>query len=173
MATRFIEQGLDLEQQPLGSVAPFGVESDGVLRIDRGARFKGSLSAAPGPEVVQVNRKPVVLGAATVAVTATAADAGTIFVTGTSATVTVTLPLAATAGAGAEYGLSVGVLATAGGGHNFTPNAADTIKFTSAAAGSLVQCTTATDVMGDLLVLRSDGGTTWYQVARIGTWVAA
>lgn len=168
MATRFLEQGLNLEAQPYGSVAPFGVERDYVLRLDRGAAAKGSASAARGKEFVFVVRAPVLL---TGDATAVVADAGTLFVANTSASVTLTLPTAALAGAGAVFGLSVGVL-TSSGGHKITPNAADTILFTGTAAGSSMQCTAATDVLGDNLWLVSDGGTKWYLFGKIGTWAA-
>lgn len=168
MATRFLHQGLDLEAQPYGDKAPFAVERDYVLRIDRGAAGKGSASAARGKEFVFVVRDPVLL---TGDQTAVAADAGTLFVANTNVTVTLTLPLAATVKAGALFGLSVGVL-TSSGGHKITPNAADTIVFTSAAAGSSMQCTAATDVLGDNLWLVSDGGTKWYIFGKVGTWAA-
>lgn len=168
MATRFLHQGLDLEAQPYGDKAPFAVERDYVLRLDRGAAAKGSATAARGKEFVFVVRDPVLIAADA---TAVVADAGTLFVANSSASVTLTLPLAATAKAGSLFGLSVGVL-TSSGGHKITPNAADTIVFTGTAAGSSMQCTAATDVLGDNLWLVSDGGTKWYVFGKVGTWAA-
>ena len=166
MATRFLEQGLDLEKQPLGDKAPFGVERDGVLRLSRGARYKGSATADRGPEPVFVVRKPVTMAAD---VTATVADHGTLFVASTTASVTLSLPLAATAGEGFLIGLSVGAV-TGSAGHVVRPQAADLIKFTGNAASSAMQCSAATDVLGDNLWLISDGGTTWHIAGKVGTW---
>ena len=160
MATRFIANGLDCEASPYSNVAPFSVERDGVLRIVRGAQFKGSASADPGAEPVVVNR--VVRVAAAAALTLDPSDHGAVIAFATTSTVTVTLPLAATVGAGWQVTGVVEVLPTSGIGHRFTPQTADTIYITGAAASSGLCISTSSDAIGDSVTLMSDGVTRWY-----------
>jgi hypothetical protein len=161
MATRFISNGLDCEASPYSHVAPFSVESDGVLRLVRGAQFKGACSTDPGAEPVVVNR--VVRVATAAAVTLVAADHATVVAFATTSTVTVTLPLAATAGAGWQVTGVVEVLPTSGVGHQFRPaSTADTIYVTATAAGSALAISTSSDAIGDAVTLVSDGVSRWY-----------
>lgn len=163
MATRFISNGLDCEASPYSNVAPFSVESDGVLRIVRGAQFKGSKSTDPGAEPVVVNR--VVRVAAAAALTLDPADHGAVIAFATTSTVTVTLPLAATVGAGWQVTGCVEVLPTSGVGHNFVPQTADTIYITGTAASSGLCISSGSDAIGDTVTLMSDGVTRWYITA--------
>jgi hypothetical protein len=169
MATRFINQGVEVPDG-IGHVAGFAVGVDGVLKINRGPEFKGSLSADPGAEPVAVNRVVAIAATATTH-TAVAADAGALFAFSSTTTQTLVLPKVSTAGKGFEVSAVVGAL-TSAGGHTVRPNAADTILFTGAGASSALQCSAATDVLGDTVTLRADGTTTWYIVSKVGTWAA-
>jgi hypothetical protein len=169
MATRFVHKGLPLEKSPFSNVAPFGVTDNGVLAVNRGAAHKGVCAADPETERVSVSRM-VVLPATTTLTTASEADHGAVIVANTTAAVTLQLPTAS-AKTGLTITLTHGVLASSGG-HVLRPNTADTIVFTSAAAGSAMRCTQATSVLGDCLTVVSDGGTKWYIKAKTGTWAA-
>lgn len=170
MATRFLHMGLQLEESPYSDVAPFAVDENGVLAITRGNQWKnGSQTVDPQRERIPVSRM-IVLPATTVLATVAEADHGAVFVANSSATVTLQLP-AASAKTGLTVTLTVGVL-TSSGGHKVKPASGDTIVFTSAAAGSSVECSAATDVLGDSLTLVADGGTKWYFTAKTGTWAA-
>lgn len=169
MATRFIHSFVDVPDG-LGNAAGFAVDTDGALKINRGADAKGSLTADPGKESVPVNRVVAIAASATTH-TADPADAGAAFVFSSSTSQTLVLPKASTAGKGAEFQAIVAVLTTTAG-HTVRPNAADTIVFTSAAASSAMQCSAASDVLGDSLKVRSDGGTNWYITGKVGTWAA-
>jgi len=169
MATRFIHSFVDVPDG-LGNAAGFAVDTDGALKINRGEDAKGSLSADPGKEAVPVNRVVAIAASATTH-TATPADSGALFAFSSSTSQTLVLPLAATAGKGYEVTAVVGVL-TSSGGHTVRPNASDTILFTSAAASSAMQCSAASDVLGDSLTVRSNGSTTWYIAGKVGTWAA-
>lgn len=171
MATRFLEMGLPLEGSPYWDKAPFAVDENGVLKVVRGTRYKNALQTAdPGAEPIAVDRV-VALAVGTTLATASRADHGALFVAGTNVSVTLQLPTAASC-TGLTVGLSVGVL-TSSGGHLIKPNSADTIVFTSAAAGSSLQCSAASDVLGDVCWLRSAGAANkWYIVNKVGTWAA-
>ena len=156
--------GLDLEQSPYGDKAPFAVDQNGNLAVNRGAANKGALSADPGKEFVAVSR--IIVTTAT-SLTLTKADHGAVVGVSTSNSCTVTLPAASTKGL--TYTLSVGVL-TGSGGHNFTPQSSDTILFTGKSAGQALTCSAATDVLGDNVTLVADGTTSWYIASKTGTW---
>lgn len=168
MATRFLEQGLDLEKSPYGDKAPFGVDHQGLLGVTRGARFKGLLAADPGKEPVDVGRIVVITDTNA---TASVADHGVLAVAGTTNSVTLNLPKASSQ-RGLRIGLGVGAL-TASGGHKIKPDPADTIVFAGTSAGSSVRCDAASDALGDVLWVQSDGTSNWYVVARVGTWSAS
>lgn len=117
--------------------------------------------------------KPVAFSAPvakTASFTAVKEDDGAVFIADSATSVAVTLPLASTC-PGARFTVVVGQL-TSSGGHGFTPNAADTIRGNglSKTAGQSVVCSAASDRVGDVLEIVSDGSTSWYIVAVTGTW---
>lgn len=82
-----------------------------------------------------------------------------------------TLPAAATAGRGVFYSFVTGV-ASGGVGMRITANAADDIfaaGIDTAAGGSFTN-SGATDVIGDSVILVSDGVSRWTGIASRGTW---
>lgn len=114
------------------------------------------------------------LGTAVAALTLKPEDDGTTVVANnTAATVVVTLPAAATAGAGTTFRVLAGQLPGAGAGLTLTPNAADKFQgngFGAKTAGQTLINSAASDVVGDMLEVVSDGVTIWYVTAKVGTW---
>jgi len=160
--------GLPLEQSPYADVAPFAVDDEGVLKIVRGYQWKGnSKSADPGEEAIPISRVSVI----TVALqTASVVDHGATFIAATTVGVTLQLP-AASVMTGLTVTLVNGVLPTSNS-VKAKPAAGDTIVFTSAAASSSLENSTASDVLGDNVTLVSDGVSKWYIVGKTGTWTA-
>lgn len=165
MATRFLHKGLPLEQSPYSNVAPFAVDENGELKINRGAENKGALASDPGAERIPVNRVALVTSTA---VTLTKADSGAYLIANTSASVTFTLPATA---AGLEYTVAVGVL-TSSGGHAVAPQAADKIVGygLNPGDGTSITCSAATDAIGDFVHLIGDGVDGWFILGARGTW---
>lgn len=124
------------------------------------------------PEPLALSRT-YVLGTSVAALTLTGSDDGvTVVATNTAATVVTTLPKASTVGVGFKARIYVGALPGAGAGTTITPNATDNFVgagLTKTAGQTLVN-TAATDVVGDLIEVVSDGVTKWYITAKTGTW---
>lgn len=95
------------------------------------------------------------------------ADNGKIFEANGAATVTFTLPAVSSANKGMRITVVVKTLPT-GVGTSLSPNAADRIIY-KADDADLVN-TAATDVLGDLVTVESDGVDGWIVVAKIGIW---
>jgi hypothetical protein len=111
----------------------------------------------------------VKMGASDATYTLTAQDDGlTLIANNAAATVVVTLPDASVAGIGAKYTVVTGALPGAGAGTTVTPASGDNIN-AKAADATLVN-SAASDAVGDSVTLVSDGATTWFTVAKIGTW---
>lgn len=163
MATRFLEQGLDLEQSPYFDKAPFAVDQDGNLEINRGARNKGALSADPGKEPINVNRVIVATGN----VTLTAADSGATVIVDTTTSATISLP---STKKGLMFTVSLKQI-TAGAGHEVDPTAVDKILIGGKADGASYVCSGATDALADFVTVIGDGVDGWYVASQRGTWV--
>ena len=100
-------------------------------------------------------------------------DGVTVVANNSAATVVVTLPAAATVGAGFKARVLTGVLPGAGAGTTVTPNAADKFAgngFNAKTAGQTLVNSAATDAIGDLVQVISNGVDTWFVVAKVGTW---
>jgi hypothetical protein len=110
--------------------------------------------------------------------TLTVADSGRTFIcTKGSATQTFTLPLASTLpGMKARF-----VCGSAAGEILINPNVADQISIkglvdhstsVKPTAGTGVKNTAATNVLGDYMVLESDGVNTWHEISGAGIWAS-
>lgn len=109
--------------------------------------------------------------------TLTSADSGsTVICTKTSATQTFTLPSAATAGLRFTF-----VTTSAASEVLVNPVTAQTIQIKATvdqgasvvtAAGTGIKNTAATNVVGDSIMLISDGGTAWISIAQSGIWAS-
>lgn len=115
-----------------------------------------------------------VLGTTVAAVTLTGENDGdTVVATNTAATVVVTLPKASVVGAGFCCRVLVAALPGAGAGTTVTPNAADKFAgngFNAKTAGQTLVNSAASDAIGDMVEVVTDGVTTWYVTNKIGTW---
>jgi hypothetical protein len=166
MATRFIHKGLALESSPYSHVAPFGVNENGELQVNRGAENKGNgLTSDPGAEPIAVGRVIIASASFTLA----ARDNGATIIADSTTSVVVQLPSTAK---GLRYTLSVKQL-TSSGGHAFSPAAADKIYY--GPVGALADdtdlvCSAATDRVGDSLTLVGDGVDGWVVISAVGTW---
>lgn len=101
---------------------------------------------------------------------------GTVYVaTATSGEQNFSLPTAATAGLVYTF-----VAADAGGEIRVNPITGQTISIKASeggasvvtAAGTGIKNTAATNVVGDLITLVSDGGTNWWMINQSGTWAS-
>jgi hypothetical protein len=114
------------------------------------------------------------LGTAVAAITLKGDDDGdTVAANNAAATVVVTLPKASVVGPGFRITVVTAVLPGAGAGTTVTPNAADKFQgngFGAKTAGQTLINSAATDAVGDLVTLVSDGGTIWYVTGKVGTW---
>jgi hypothetical protein len=120
------------------------------------------------PEPISSDRV-VKLGTSEVARTLRIDEDGlTVIATNTANTVTVTLPDASQAGIGATFSVVTGALPGAGAGTTVAVATGDNIN-AKAANASLVN-SAASDAVGDSVTLVSDGVTTWFTKAKIGTW---
>lgn len=143
-------------------------ETAGLVVEDRSDRLVLDLGAVKGRRYLDGNS----LDTKTAAFTLTNGEAGKTIVFSGTASVIATLPKAAAANKGAIYIFVVGSLPSSGAGHAVSPNAADTIigaHFTPAANKDVI-CSAATDRLGDLLEVQSDGVSNWYVTSVIGTW---
>jgi hypothetical protein len=125
------------------------------------------------PEPLSTDRLNV-LGSSVAAITLDGSDDGVTVVSNNSAaTVVVTLPKASTVGAGFTARVLAGVLPGAGAGLTVTPNAADKFQgngFSAKTAGQTLVNSAASDVVGDMVEVVSDGNVTWFVTNKIGTW---
>jgi hypothetical protein len=96
------------------------------------------------------------------------ADNGKIFEMELLAGITITLPAVSSANKGMRVTFINALLPTSGGGYAISPNASDRIAY-KADDADLVN-SAATDALGDLVTLESDGVDGWIVVSKIGTW---
>jgi hypothetical protein len=96
------------------------------------------------------------------------ADNGKIFPLALLASFIVTLPAVSAANKGMRVTFVNALATTSGTGYAISPNASDRIAY-KADDADLVN-TQATDALGDLVTLESDGVDGWIVVAKIGTW---
>ena len=95
-------------------------------------------------------------------------DRGKIFEANAAASVVFQLPAVSSANKGMRVSFVVAQLPGSGSGTAVSPNAADRIAY-KADDADLVN-TAATDALGDLVTLESDGVNGWIVVNKIGTW---
>lgn len=95
------------------------------------------------------------------------ADNGKKFELALLAGITVTLPAVSAANKGMQVTLINGLLPTSNQ-YRITPNASDRIAYK--ADGANYDNTAASDALGDLVTLESDGVDGWIVVNKIGTW---
>lgn len=81
---------------------------------------------------------------------------------------TVTLPAVSSANKGMRITVVNGLLPTSGAGYAVSPNASDRLGFL--ADDTDLTNSAASDALGDLLTLESDGVDGWIILAKIGTW---
>ena len=163
MATRFIHKGLDPEQGPYSNVAPFCVDDEGKLVVNRGAEFKGNgLTTDPQAEPIPVTR----IINATASFTVTPADSGAVIAADSTSSVVVQLPATQK---GLTYTLTVKQL-TGTGGHAFSPVAADKIIYASKADDADIVCSAASDAVGNCITIVGDGVDGWLVTSVFGTW---
>lgn len=115
-----------------------------------------------------------VLGTSVAALTLDGTDDGaTVIANNSAATVVLTLPRTTVVGPGFVATLLVGVLPGAGAGTTLTPNANDKFAgngFNAKTAGQTLVNSAATDAVGDLVTVQSDGAGVWYVISKVGTW---
>lgn len=115
-----------------------------------------------------------VLGTAVAAITLDGTDDGvTVGANNAAATVTVTLPKASVVGPGYTARVMAMALPGAGAGTTVAPNAADKFAgngFNAKTAGQTLINSAATDAVGDMVELVTDGILTWFVTNKIGTW---
>ena len=158
MATRFINMGLDATA-PGGHVAGFCVDDEGKLMLNRGARFKGSLSSDPGQEHIPTRR--VIL--ATAALTLTPADSGALVLFDSTTAFTITLPAT-------QKGLTYSIHAKqlpGSGTHALDVQDADKFMYDGKADGATLVWTAAADAIGDGITVVGDGDEGWYVVSVV------
>jgi hypothetical protein len=96
------------------------------------------------------------------------ADNGKIFEAEAASSLVFTLPAVSSANKGMRVTVVVAQLPGSGSGTTISPNASDRIAY-KADDADLVN-TAATDALGDLVTLESDGVDGWIVVTKIGTW---
>lgn len=158
MATRFIHQGIGVPDA-VANAAGFAVDEDGVLGINRGPEYKGSLSADPGTEHIPVKR----VIAVTADTTLTPADSGALVIIDTTTATTVTLPATEK---GLTYSIHLAQLA-ASGAHAIDVNAADKFLYDGKADGATLVFTNSADAIGDGITVVGDGDDGWYVTAVV------
>lgn len=125
------------------------------------------------PEPIASDRVNV-LGTGVAAITLDGSDDGvTLVANNAAATVVATLPKTTVVGAGFVCTLIAGVLPGAGAGTTLTPNAADKFQgngFNAKGAGATLVNSAASDAVGDLVTVVSDGAGIWYVISKVGTW---
>jgi hypothetical protein len=136
---------------------------------------KPTTAASPNPIAQRLQTSRVnVLGTAVAAVTLDGTDDGdTVVANNSAATVVATLPKTSVVGPGYRARLIAGVLPGAGAGTTLTPNAADKFQgngFNAKTAGQTLVNSAASDVVGDLVEVISDGAGIWYVINKVGTW---
>lgn len=158
MATRFLHKGLNAENE-LGDKVPFS--------FDRNKNLAAKLFNAAGAveeRFVPLNGIEIVTASKAI----TYADHGKIFIANSATSVNLELPATK---AGIVYTLVVGELTTSEG-HGFDPISVDKIigNGVTPADGTIIQCTAATDRLGDSLTIVGDGVDGWYIIGVTGTW---
>jgi hypothetical protein len=145
----------------------------GRLFIERKSSGNSQTGTQPVFEPIATDRLNV-LGTAVTAITLDGSDDGvTVVANNAAATVTVTLPKASVVGPGYTARILAGVLPGAGAGLTVTPNAADKFQgngFGAKTAGQTLINSAASDVVGDMVEVVSDGVLTWFVTNKIGTW---
>lgn len=96
------------------------------------------------------------------------ADHGKILKVALAASLVVTLPAISSANAGMRITVVNTLLPTSGVGYSISPAAADSIAY-GVDNKDLIN-TAATDALGDMVTLQSDGVDTWIVVAQTGIW---
>lgn len=105
--------------------------------------------------------------AQTTAFTAAASDHGAIYSLSAAPTLVATLPPTQK---GLTFTFKVDVLTTAGAGHTVTPNASDKFLSNGKTDGQTLLCSSASDVLGDLITIVGDGVDGWHVTGKIGVW---
>lgn len=108
----------------------------------------------------------------TAAYTVVAADHSRLILINAAASKTMTLPEASTV-PGMIVTFSLVVATTSGNGHLIdVADSTDRVRGAGItdAAGKGIECTQATDRVGDSITLVSDGADVWYVVDVVGTW---
>jgi hypothetical protein len=158
LATRFIHRDL-AAPEPVATANGFAFDRDNTLSATL-------ISAAGTQETGYIPNSRIELVTASKAITY--ADHGKIFLADSTTTVNLSLPATR---AGITYTLVVKQL-TEDEGHGFDPVAADKIigNGVTPADGTIIQCTAATDRLGDSLTIVGDGVDGWYITEVTGTW---
>ena len=155
MPIRFVRQSAGGASASNGSCAGIGVDSN-----------DGRLSVNPSGTVHKINHDDTKI--VTASFTATPEQSGTTFVMDSTTSIIITLPSTA---AGLEYSFSVKQL-TSSVGHSFSPAAVD--KFFGNGLTGVddkdLQCSAATDRVGDFVKIKGDGLDGWLITSAIGTF---
>jgi hypothetical protein len=165
MATKHIHRGVGGGSGAAGNGAGLEVDTTGVLVLDKGADWKGNgLASAPGYEPVPVNRTII----ATASFTLTPADNGAVIICDSTTSIVAQLPATRK---GLRFTLVVKQL-TAASGHAFSPASVDYIAGNGLTNvdNQDIQCTAASDRVGDMVEIVGDGVDGWFVTSIIGTW---
>lgn len=159
MPTRFIAKHFPVPS-PVADANGFAFDNNDVLtvrRIKNGSEITNYIPLA-GSEVKTAD------------FTLTAADNGKTFFFDSTTSITATLP-STTVAPGVAFTFIVKKLTTSSG-HKVSPVSADYITGAGLTAtdGQSVQCSAATDRVGDVVTVVADGVDGWFITSLIGTW---